>query len=62
MPTALVIDDDSNLRDTVGLMLENDGFQAVLASNGRIGLEQALAMKPGLILVDLRMPGMSSEE
>ena len=62
MQTALVIDDDSNLRDTVGLMLENDGFHAVLASDGRIGLEQALAMKPGLILVDLRMPGISGVE
>lgn len=62
MQTALVIDDDSSLRDTVGLMLENDGFRAVLASDGRIGLEQALAMKPGLILVDLRMPGISGIE
>jgi DNA-binding response OmpR family regulator len=62
MQTALVIDDDSSLRDTVGLMLENNGFRAVLASDGRIGLEQALAMKPGLILVDLRMPGISGVE
>jgi len=62
MQTALVIDDDSSLRDTVGLMLENDGFRAVLASDGTIGLEQALAMKPGLILVDLRMPGISGVE
>ncbi len=62
MQTALVIDDDSSLRDTVGLMLENDGFQAVLASDGRIGIEQALAMKPELILVDLRMPGISGVE
>jgi DNA-binding response OmpR family regulator len=62
MQTALVIDDDSSLRDTVGLMLENDGFRAVLASDGRIGLEHALAMKPGLILVDLRMPGISGVE
>ncbi len=62
MQTALVIDDDSSLRDTVGLMLENEGFRAVLASDGRIGLEQALAMKPGLILVDLRMPGISGVE
>lgn len=62
MQTALVIDDDSSLRDTVGLMLENDGFHAILASDGTIGLEQALAMKPGLILVDLRMPGISGVE
>jgi DNA-binding response OmpR family regulator len=62
MQTALVIDDDTNLRDTVGLILENDGFQAILASDGRIGLEQALAMKPEIILVDLRMPGISGVE
>lgn len=62
MQTALVIDDDSSLRDTVGLMLENDGFRAVLASDGTAGLEQALAVKPGLILVDLRMPGISGVE
>lgn len=62
MPTALVIDDDSSLRDTIGLMLENDGFRAILASDGRIGLEQALELKPGLILVDLRMPGISGVE
>ena len=62
MQTALVIDDDSSLRDTVGLMLENDGFHAVLASDGADGLAQAMAMNPGLILVDLRMPGISGAE
>jgi DNA-binding response OmpR family regulator len=62
MQTALVIDDDSSLRDTVGLMLENNGFRAVLASDGEIGLKQALEVKPALILVDLRMPGISGVE
>ena len=62
MRTALVIDDDANLRDTVALMLENDGFQAVLASDGSTGLERACALNPGLVLVDLRMPGMSGAE
>ncbi len=58
MQTVLVIDDDSNLRDTIGVMLESDGFRAVLASDGRQGYEQAVSLKPGLILVDLRMPGI----
>jgi DNA-binding response OmpR family regulator len=62
MQTALVIDDDSSLRDTVGLMLENNGFRAVLASDGEIGLKQALEVNPALILVDLRMPGISGVE
>ena len=37
-------------------MLEREGFQAVLAGDGRSGFERAIALKPRLILVDLRMP------
>jgi DNA-binding response OmpR family regulator len=62
MQTVLVIDDDANLRDTIGLMLENEGFRPVLAGDGRTGFEQALALKPALILADLRMPGLSGVE
>jgi DNA-binding response OmpR family regulator len=62
MQTVLVIDDDSSLRDTVGVMLESEGFQPVLAGDGKAGVEQALALKPGLILVDLLMPGLNGAE
>jgi DNA-binding response OmpR family regulator len=62
MQTVLVIDDDNNLRDTVGIMLEREGFRPVLAGDGSTGFEQALALQPGLILVDLKMPGLSGVE
>jgi DNA-binding response OmpR family regulator len=62
MQTVLVIDDDRSLRDTIGVMLEQEGFHAVLAGDGASGLSQAVELKPGLILVDLRMPGLSGEE
>jgi DNA-binding response OmpR family regulator len=62
MQTVLVIDDDNNLRDTVGVMLEREGFRPVLAGDGSTGFEQALALQPGLILVDLKMPGLSGVE
>lgn len=62
MQTVLVIDDDRTVRDTIGVMLEQEGYRAVLADNGASGLTQAVALKPGLILVDLRMPGLSGEE
>jgi two-component system response regulator RegX3 len=57
--TILVIDDDESLRDTICLMLENEGFKAIQVSDGTAGLEQAQAAKPNLVMVDLRMPGMS---
>jgi DNA-binding response OmpR family regulator len=62
MQTVLVIDDDRSLRDTIGVMLEQEGFHAVLAGDGTSGFNQAVELKPGLILVDLRMPGLSGEE
>src|SRR6516164_6738514 len=57
--TILVIDDDESLRDTICLMLEKEGFKAIQVGNGSDGLEQAHLAKPNLILVDLRMPGLS---
>ena len=62
MQTILVIDDDENLRDTIGVMLEQEGFRAVLEADGRSGFEKAVTLKPDLILVDLRLPGMSGIE
>ena len=59
MQTILVVDDDESLRDTIGLMLEKEGFRPILAADGRIGLQEALTAKPALVLVDLRMPGLN---
>jgi DNA-binding response OmpR family regulator len=37
MDTILVIDDDPSLRDTLSVILEREGFQPVLARDGRAG-------------------------
>jgi DNA-binding response OmpR family regulator len=58
--TILVIDDDENLRDTISVLLEQEGFRAVTAADGTAGLEKALTLKPHLILADLRLPAMSA--
>ena len=62
MQTILVIDDDESLRDTIALMLEQEGFRVLLSGNGRDGFEKAITNKPELILVDLRLPGMSGTD
>ncbi|HLH07504.1 MAG TPA: response regulator transcription factor [Terriglobales bacterium] len=62
MQTILVIDDDESLRDTIGVLLERENFSPVFATDGRSGFEKALTLKPHLLLVDLRLPGMSGVE
>jgi len=62
MQTVLVIDDDACVRDTIGIMLEQEGFRAALASDGTDGVKQAIQLKPCVILVDLRMPGLNGIE
>jgi DNA-binding response OmpR family regulator len=62
MQTILVIDDDESLRDTIGVMLEQEGFRPLLVADGSTGYQKALALKPDLVLVDLRLPGMNGIE
>lgn len=62
MSSILVIDDDESLRDTIGIMLEQEGFTPVLVADGKTGYERAVSVKPDLMIVDLRLPGMSGIE
>jgi len=59
MQKILVIDDDESLRETIGVMLERENFLPILAADGKTGFDKALSMKPNLLLVDLRLPGMT---
>lgn len=57
-PTVLVVDDDSDIRETIAEVLSDEGYPVELASNGREALDVlgAARAKPGLILLDLMMP------
>ncbi|MFN9296901.1 MAG: sigma-54-dependent transcriptional regulator [Acidobacteriota bacterium] len=55
----LVVDDEENLRRVTQLKLQQAGYEAMTASDGRQALE-VLARNPhDLIITDLKMPGMS---
>ncbi len=58
----MVIDDDESVRETLRMLLSQDGYQVELAEDGATGLERALILKPNLVIVDLRMPGLGGME
>ncbi|WP_244937351.1 hybrid sensor histidine kinase/response regulator, partial [Methylobacterium crusticola] len=54
----LVVDDDPATRDLLARFLQKEGFQVATAADGREGLEQARALRPRVILLDVTMPRM----
>ena len=58
----LIVEDNSDMRDLVCLIVERLFYLPVLARHGKEGLERAIAEKPQLILMDMRMPVMDGWE
>ena len=58
MAKILVIDDDASLREVIQMALEHAGFEVIEADNGAIGVQNACAQLPDLILCDVRMEKM----
>ncbi len=58
----LIVDDDEDILLIVQTLLTNAGYAPILARNGREGIEQATALQPDVILLDVTMPQMSGWE
>lgn len=57
-PLILIVDDEAAFREIFSAKLGADGYRVETAENGEIGLAKAKALKPSLILMDVRMPVM----
>lgn len=58
MKKILVIEDEDFVRENILDLLDAEGFEAIGAENGQIGLNLAKGMIPDLILCDVMMPGL----
>jgi CheY-like chemotaxis protein len=58
----LVIEDDSDFRAMMCMALEGDGFEAIPAENGRVGVALAIDAMPSIILCDVRMPELDGHD
>ena len=58
----LVIDDETSFRDSIALMLRNEGFRVVVAECGHTAVSAIAAFAFDLVVVDIFMPGMDGLE
>ncbi|MCX5996307.1 MAG: response regulator transcription factor [Chloroflexi bacterium] len=58
----LVVDDEPKVCDLIKAYLEKDGYEVILAGDGRSAVDQARSHKPDLIVLDLNLPVMDGIE
>lgn len=54
----IVVDDDPAILDLVEMVLNEEGYEVMTATNGREALELLAAQQPSIVLLDLMMPVM----
>lgn len=62
MQTILVVDDESNMRFLVRMILESAGYTVLEAPHGAAALERTKESRPDLVVTDLMMPVMGGRE
>ncbi len=55
----LIVDDEPNLATFMSALLEINGYEPIVATNGKEGLKQARKVKPQLIILDIMLPELS---
>jgi len=58
----LVVDDEPKVCDLIKAYLEKDGYEVILAGDGKSAVEKARSHKPDLIVLDLNLPVMDGIE
>jgi len=53
----LVVEDNEDMRETLGILLTEDGHEVHLANDGPSGLKAALTFRPDIGLLDVGLPG-----
>ncbi len=54
----LIVEDDENIAELLQLYLKKEGFQTMIASTGKKGVELFETFSPDLVLLDIMLPEM----
>ncbi len=57
--TVLIVDDEASQRKLLGGFLQSRGFRVTEAESGEAALESVRSSAPDMVLLDVRLPGMS---
>ena len=60
--TIVIVDDEKNIRRTVRMVLEGEGFAVEEASSGEEALARLPDIAPDVMLLDVQLPGISGHE
>ena len=61
-PTVFVVDDDAAVRDSLRMLLKSVGLPVEVFESGQEFLDADRDDRPGCLVLDIRMPGMSGFE
>lgn len=62
MARILIIEDEAKIARFLELELKHEGYEVLIAGDGRVGLEKALKENVDLIILDIMLPGLSGIE
>ncbi len=62
MMKILVVDDEQPIRETLDMFLREKGYEVVTSEDGGQGLEAVQSERPEMVILDIRLPGMSGLE
>ncbi len=65
MQTILAVEDSASMRRMVSMVLENAGFNVILAEDGQVAVDMVEAdghEPPDMVLTDINMPNMDGFE
>ena len=58
----LIVDDDRNTLTVLTDLMDEDGFTAITAADGKVAVDKVRKEKPDIVLMDIRLPKMDGYE
>ncbi len=62
MKKIMIVDDETDLREMINLMMKKEGYETQMAENGEDFLNKIDEFDPDIVTLDVMMPGLTTKE